>query len=142
MTTSTIRKSNERNSIILVGIILGVVLLVFSFVLIPFSLKDSLFEYGEAIKNDDIDVSTLGELSMLYYLIVGMGAFVLYAYGYGMAVSIIIASIVLLILSLKNRKMENKKKKYSLFFKKHLNISIFLILLITHKKYMRLGGVA
>ena len=111
MTTSTIRKSNERNSIIVVGIILGVALLVFSFVLIPFSLKDSLFEYGEAIKNDDIDVSTLGELSMLYYLIVGMGAFVLYAYGYGMAVSIIIASIVLLILSLKNRKMENKTLK-------------------------------
>ena len=111
MTTSTIRKSNERNSIIVVGIILGVALLVFSFVLIPFSLKDSLFEYGEAIKNDDIDVSTLGELSMLYYLIVGMGAFVLYAYGYGMAISIIIASIVLLILSLKNRKMENKTLK-------------------------------
>ena len=111
MTTSTIRKSNERNSIIVVGIILGVALLVFSFVLIPFSLKDSLFEYGEAIKNDDIDVSTLGELSMLYYLIVGMGALVLYAYGYGMAVSIIIASIVLLILSLKNRKMENKTLK-------------------------------
>ena len=111
MTTSTIRKSNERNSIIVVGIILGVALLVFSFVLIPFSLKDSLFEYGEAIKNDDIDVSTLGELSMLYYLIVGMGALVLYAYGYGMAISIIIASFVLLILSLKNRKMENKTLK-------------------------------
>ena len=111
MTTSTIRKSNERNSIIVVGIILGVVLLVFSFLLIPFSLKDSLFEYEEVIKNDDIDVSTLGELSMLYYLIVGMGAFVLYAYGYGMAISIIIASIVLLILSLKNRKMENKTLK-------------------------------
>lgn len=111
MTTSSIRKSNERNSIIVVGIILGVVLLVFSFLLIPFSLKDSLFEYGEVIKNDDIDVSTLGELSMLYYLIVGIGAFVLYAYGYGMAVSIIIASIVLLILSLKNRKMENKTLK-------------------------------
>ena len=111
MTTSSIRKSNERNSIIVVGIILGVVLLVFSFLLIPFSLKDSLFEYGEAIKNDDIDVSTLGELSILYYLIVGIGAFVLYAYGYGMAVSIIIASIVLLILSLKNRKMENKTLK-------------------------------
>ena len=111
MTTSSIRKSNERNSIIVVGIILGVVLLVFSFLLIPFSLKDSLFEYGEAIKNDDIDVSTLGELSILYYLIVGIGAFVLYAYGYGIAVSIIIASIVLLILSLKNRKMENKTLK-------------------------------
>ena len=44
MTTSTIRKSNERNSIIAVGIILGVVLLVFSFLLIPFYLKDNIAE--------------------------------------------------------------------------------------------------
>ena len=98
---------NVRNSSIVIGIILSIILFVVTSQVATFNLKEALIEYKETI-NNDVDISTMGELSMIYVLVAGIGVLALYLYGYCNAITSITGSIVLLVVSIKNIKVESK----------------------------------
>ena len=98
---------NVRNSSIVIGIILSLILFVVASQVATFNLKEALIEYKETI-NNDVDISTMGELSMIFILVSGVGVLALYLYGYCNAITSITASIVLLVVSIKNIKVESK----------------------------------
>lgn len=102
---------NVRNSSIVIGIILFIILFVVISQVATFNLKEALIEYQETIKNNDVDISNMGELSMIYFLVTGIGALALYLYGYCNVITSIGGSIVLLIMSIKNIKVESKTLK-------------------------------
>lgn len=99
---------NVRNSSIVIGIILSLILFVVTSKVATFNLKEALIEYKETINNNDVDISTMGELSMIYVLVAGIGVLALYLYGYCNAITSITGSIVLLVVSIKNIKVESK----------------------------------
>ena len=98
---------NVRNSSIVIGIILSLILFVVISQVATFNLKEALIEYKDTI-NNDVDISNMGELSMIFILVSGVGVLALYLYGYCNAITSITASIVLLVVSIKNIKVESK----------------------------------
>ena len=95
-------KLNKKNSTIIMGIFLLIVLLITIFQLIPFNLKQEMANYLETMQNSNVDQEQVGELIIIMSLVRGIGLLAIYIYAFALVILTLAPSVIILVVSKDN----------------------------------------